>query len=169
MSMFNDIKWGFQDNDTECIVNSTLVSLFVKGFPAGRWSFLGPGSETKWYSSNTERPQGKWDRVAELMMIKFGESGHPVFRATSPFSRGMLRSQGGGKLSIQFCADGDTVETVFRTIVSVNQLSIHGAVSVLCEEYTSCRKRTGRRVVAAQSDPSFRASRLIDNDTYIFG
>ena len=43
------------------------------------WSFLGPGSEIKWYSTNNERPGGKWDRVAELMMIKFGESGHPSF------------------------------------------------------------------------------------------
>ena len=62
-------------------------------------------------------------------MIKFGESGHPVFRATSPLSRGTLKSRGGGKLSKIFCADGDTIETVFRTIISVNQLSNYGAVS----------------------------------------
>ena len=29
--------------------------------------------------------------MAELMMLKFGESGHPVFRATSPLSRGVRR------------------------------------------------------------------------------
>ena len=74
MSMFNDIIFGYKDNETECIANSTLVSVFAKRFPAGRWSFLGLGSETKWYSTNKER-----DRVAESMMIKFGESGHPVF------------------------------------------------------------------------------------------
>ena len=33
-----------------------------------------------WYSADKERPEGKWDRVAELMMINFGQSGHPVFR-----------------------------------------------------------------------------------------
>ena len=104
---------------------------------------------------------GKWDRVAELMMIKFGESGHPVFRARSPFSRGMLKSKGGGKLSFHFCADGETIETVFRTIISVNQLSIYGAVSDLCEEYRSCRTRTGRPVVAAQSDPLFAPADLL--------
>ena len=64
-----------------------------------------------------DKPQGEWDRVAELMMIKFGESGHPVFRATSLLSRGTLKSKGGGKLSIHFCADGGTIETVFRTII----------------------------------------------------
>ena len=45
MSMFNDIIWGSEDNETECIANSTLVSLFAKRFPAGPWSFLGPGEE----------------------------------------------------------------------------------------------------------------------------
>ena len=87
MSMFNDIIWGYEDNERECIANATLVSLFAKRFPAGRWSFFRPGSEKKWFSSYIDRPQGKWDRVAELMMIKFRESGHPVFRATSPFQR----------------------------------------------------------------------------------
>ena len=51
-------------------------------------------------------------------MLEFGESGHPIFRATSPLSKGVLKSKGGGKLSIHFCADGDTIETVFRTIIS---------------------------------------------------
>ena len=72
------------------------------------------------------------------------ESGHPVFRATSPLSRGTLESKGGRKLSIHFCADGDTIETVFRTILSVNQLSIYGAVSDLCDEYSTCQARTER-------------------------
>ena len=48
--------------------------------------------------------------------------------ATSPLSRGTLKSKGGGTLSLHFYADGDTIETVFRTIISVNQLSIYGAV-----------------------------------------
>ena len=71
MSMFNDIIWRNKDNEKECIVDSTLVSLFAKRFPAGRWSFLGRGPETMWYSTDKESPGGKWDRVAELMMIKF--------------------------------------------------------------------------------------------------
>ena len=60
-----------------------------------------------------------------------------------------------GKLSIHFCADEGTIETVFRTIISVNQLSFHGAVSDLCEEYKACHVRTERLVVAGQSDPLF--------------
>ena len=139
----------------------TLVSLFAKRFPAGRWSFLGPGSEKKWYSTYNERPRGEWDRVAELMMIKFRESGHLVFRATSSLSRGTLKIKGGGQLSIHFCADGDTIETVFRKIIAVIQLSIYGAVSDVCEEYSTCQTRTVRPVLAGQSDPLFEAGKLL--------
>ena len=59
--------------------NAQLVSLYAKRFESGRCPFLGFGSEKKWYSISADSPQGEWDRVAELMMIKFGESGHPFF------------------------------------------------------------------------------------------
>ena len=97
----------------------------------------------------------------ELMMIKFSESGHPVFRSTSSLSRGTLKSKGGGQLSIYFCADGDTIENVFRTIISVNQLSIYGAVSDLCEEYSTCQTNTVRPVLAEQSDPVLAPANLL--------
>ena len=67
-------------------------------------------------------------------MLTFAESGHPVFRAPSPLSRGQLNSKGGGKLSIHYSADLETIETVFRTITSVNQLSLYGAVAEMSEE-----------------------------------
>ena len=76
-------------------------------------------------------------KIAEKMMLTFAESRHPVFRATSPLSRGVLKSKGGGKLSIHYCADPATITTVFRTINSVNQLSLYGAVAETCEEYES--------------------------------
>ena len=50
---------------------------------------------------------------------------------------------------------GDTIETVFRTILSVNQLSIYWAVAELCEEYELCHDRTERPVVKGQSSSSF--------------
>ena len=48
-----DVQWHhmgelIKDNEQECIAYATLVSVFAKRFPAGRWSFLGPGSEQKW-------------------------------------------------------------------------------------------------------------------------
>ena len=65
------------------------------------------------------------------------------------------KSRGSGTLSIHFCADGETIETVFRTVISVDQLSIYGAVLDLCEECKTCHVRPGRPVVAGQSDPLF--------------
>ena len=159
-----DVRWHHMGNErqwTARVANATFVSVFAKKIPAGCWLFLGPGSEKKWYSTYTERPRGEWDRVAELMMIKFRESGHPVFRATSLLSRGTLKSKGGGKLSIHFCADGDTIDTVFRTIISVNQLSIYGAVSYVCEEYSTFQTRTGRPVLAGHLGPLFEPAKLL--------
>ena len=163
MSMFNDISWGSQDNEKECESNANLVSNYERRFSPGRWSFLRPGSEEKWYSTHESKPQGEWARVAELMMLKFGESGHPVFRSTSPLSRGVLESKVGGKLSMHCCADPGTIETVFRTIIDVNQLSLYGAVAEMCEEYESCHDRTGRLVVKGQSSPSFVPSVIKTN------
>ena len=59
------------------------------------------------------------------------------------------------------CVDQGTIETVFRTIVSVNQLSIYGAVSDLCEEFNICQGRTERPVLAEQSDPLFAPADLL--------
>ena len=69
------------------------------------------------------------------MLLEFAESEHPTFRATTPLSRCILKSKGYGKLSIHFTADYPTIETVFRIIISANQLSIHGAVATICEEF----------------------------------
>ena len=50
------------------------------------------------------------------------------------------------------------IRLVFRPFFSVNQLSIHGAVSDVCEE---CQTRTGRPELAGQSDPLFEPARLL--------
>ena len=70
MSMFNDISWRSKENKQECELSARLVSTYAKRFSPRRWSFLGPGSEKKWYSTHERKPQGEWDRVAELMMIR---------------------------------------------------------------------------------------------------
>ena len=169
MSMFNDISWGSKDNEKECESNARLVSLYAKRFGAGQWSFLGPGSEKKGYSISEDSPQGEWDKMAEKMMLEFAESRHPVFRATSPLSRGQLKSKGHGKLSIHFCDDLETIQTIFRIIVSVNQLSLYGAVAEMCKEYETFHDRTGQPVVGGQSSSSFvpsiiKTEVLLDRD-----
>ena len=96
MSMINDISCGTKDNEKECESNANLVSLHAKRFGTGQWSFLGPGSEKKWYSMEEISPQGIWDHIAEKMLLEFAESTCPIFRATTPLSRGQLRSKGHG-------------------------------------------------------------------------
>ena len=85
----------------------------------GQWSFSGPGSEKEWYCISEDSPQGVWDNIAEKMLFEFAESGCPIFRATSPLSRGQLESKGHGKLWIHYAVDLETVETIFRITSSV--------------------------------------------------
>ena len=103
---------------------------------------IGPGSEKKWYSAENS-PQGALDNIADQMLLELAESGHPTFRATTPLSRCQLKSKGHGKLSIHFAADEFTIDTIFRIIFSVNQLSIYGAVAAICEEFESHQDGSG--------------------------
>ena len=89
MSMFNDISCDRKDNKDECLANAGVVKVLARKFGVGQWSFIGPGSEKKWYSAEN-CPQGAWDNFAEEMLLEFADSGHPTFRATTPLSRGQL-------------------------------------------------------------------------------
>ena len=129
-------------NKDECLANAGVVKVLARRFGVGQWSFIGPGSEKKWYSAENS-PQGAWDNIAEEMLLEFAESGHPTFRATTPLSRGQLKSKGHGKLSIHFAADELTIETVFRITISANQLSIYGAVAAICEEFETHQDGSG--------------------------
>ena len=150
MSMFNDISCDRKDNKDECLANAGVVKVLARRFGVGQRSFIGPGSEKKWYSSENS-PQGAWDNIAEQMLLEFAESGHPTFRATTPLSRGILKSKGRRKLSIHLAADGDTVDTIYRIILSVNQLSVYGAVAAVCEEFESHQDGSGEPEILGQS------------------
>ena len=72
-----------------------------------------------------------------------------VSALTSPrtLSRGQLKSKGRRKLSKHFTTDQDTVDTSYRIILSVNQLSVYGAVAAICEEFEDHQDRTGQPVI----------------------
>ena len=144
MSMFNDISCGRRGNKEECLANARVVKVLAKKFGIGQWSFIGPGSEKKWYSGEENSPQGAWDqsyRGRNAVGIRTKRTSY--FRATTPLFRGFLKSKGHGKLSIHFTADYPTIETIFRIIISANQLSIHGAVANICEEFEAHQDRSG--------------------------
>ena len=117
--------------------NAEFMKTFAKRFGIGQWSFIGPGSEKKWYPSENS-PQGAWDHVAEEMLLKFAESGHPIFRSTTPLSRGKLKSKGKGKVSIHFSADQDTVDT----IIALFSLSISSVSTEQWQLYAMNMKAT---------------------------
>ena len=146
MSMFNDISCEGKGNKEQCLKDADFVKTFAKRFGIGQWSFIGPGSEKKWYPSENS-PQGEWDHVAEDMLLKFAESGHPIFRATTPLSGGKLKSKGKGKVSIHFSAEPETINTIYRIILSANQLSIYGAVAAICDEFVGQPDNTGEPVI----------------------
>ena len=153
MTMFNDISCGSRDNEKECLSNAKVLTQHANRFGRRQWTFNGPGSEKKWYSISEDSPR-EWDRTAEKMLVELVESGCPIFRATSPLSRGRLKSKGHGKLSIHYAADLETIETIFRIIVSANQLSLYGAVAEMCEECETLRDRSGQPVVKGESSSS---------------
>ena len=95
----------------------------------------------------TDKPDGSWDRTAEEIMLNFSGSGHPIFRASSAFARGEVRSKAGGKKSIHFNGSTETIELLLRTVVSANQLSIFGTMADLCDEVPK-RVRTPEKPAA---------------------
>ena len=79
VSMFNDISFDGKGNKEECLANARVVKVLAKKFGIGQWSFIGPGSEMKWYSGEENSPQGAWDHIADEVLLEFAESGHPIF------------------------------------------------------------------------------------------
>ena len=127
----------------ECLANARVVKVLARKFGIGQWSFIGPGSEKKWYSGEENSSQGARDHIADEKLLEFAESGHPIFRAAIALSRCILKSKGHGKLSIHFTAYYPTIETVFRIIIFANQLSIYGAVANIYEEFEAHQDRSG--------------------------
>ena len=136
-------------NKDECLKNANFVRTFAGRFGVGQWSIF-------------------WDQVLKrsgiLQRIAHKEPGTTccgskccwnsqkvdilLFRATTPLSRCILKSKGRGKLSIHFAADVDpTIDTFFRIILSVNQLSVYGAVAATGEEFENHQDGSGEREI----------------------
>ena len=54
---------GERGNPEKCETNSATAANYARRFPRGRWSFVGPGSEKKWYGTCSDQPDGKCDRL----------------------------------------------------------------------------------------------------------
>ena len=85
-----------------------IVWQMLDSYLCGQWSFIGLGSEKKWYTIKEDSPQEEEDNMAERMSLEFAESGCPIFRR---FKSIVWRSTGHGKLSIHYSADLETMKT----------------------------------------------------------
>ena len=54
-------------------------------------------------------------------------------------------------MSIHFTADQDTIDTIYRIILSVNQLNVYGPVAAICEEFEDDRDRTVQPVILVRT------------------
>ena len=112
-----------------------MVSEYAKSFAQGRWSLFKLGSEVKWNATDTVKPEGEWDRVASPRVENFIQKRSSHIHSDQCAGPRSIVEQRGGRKSIHFFADAEPFETIFRTILSANQLSIHGAVADLCDEF----------------------------------
>ena len=119
------------------------MKVFARRFGIGQWSFIGPGSEKKWFSSENS-PQGEpgttlrnkccWNlrKVGILFSVQRLHCPGVVSRAKGEESCRYTSLQIKTQL-IQFIA----------FILSVNQLSVYGAVANICEEFEAHQDRSG--------------------------
>ena len=84
------------------------------------------------------------------------------------FRTRIFAKQRGVKLSKHFWGDADTVGVDLRTIISVNQLSVYGAVADMCGELASrisdCSESVGRLVAEDKIRDHGSTNRFVDND-----
>ena len=79
MSMFNDIEW--KTNDENCISNAEKVKNYAMKFSEGHRTFLGPGSEEKWYGTSSYAQkkengilqQSKWCNDSKKRVILYSK------------------------------------------------------------------------------------------------
>ena len=69
---------------------------------------------------------------------------------------------------MHFCGDDNTAELILRTILSVSQLSIYGAVADMCDE-PACRisgwpERTDELVAQDNPETTVIPTEIVDNE-----
>ena len=142
MSMLNDIVWDAKGNFELCVT----IKEYAQRFLRGHWSCLGPTELTI---------ANQMDLGFELqrkMLQNFAGSGHPIFRCTSAVKRRGLGSKGGGKTSMHFNGSTQNIGLLLQMVISVNQLSLYGAVADMIEELPVGQRAPGKPATTGQLD-----------------
>ena len=152
-------------NKDERLADARVVKVLSRRFGVGQWFFIRPGSEKKCILSRTVlkdlglilRKKCSWNLQKADILLSVNNS----------IVQGQVKSKGQGKLSIHFIGDDFTIDTIFRIILSVIQLSVYGAVAALCEEFESHQDRSGKNeILMGQSIVlgEVKAEDLLQND-----
>ena len=64
-------------------------------FSQEHWTYLGPGSEEKWYGNTSYAQKGEGNSTANNMVQRYQETGHHVFKSISALSRRILKQKRG--------------------------------------------------------------------------
>ena len=146
MSMFNDVSCDKNGNKDECLKNANIVKTFAGRFGIGQWSFFWTRFWEKvvFFREQSTRCLGPYCGRGVATIRRKRTSYLPC---NDSLVQGQLKSKGKGKVSIHFTADQDTMNTIYRILLSVNQLSVYGAVAAICEEFEDHQDRTGQLVI----------------------
>ena len=134
MWMYNDID-GETEETENCIANALRITECARRFTQGHWSFLGPGSQRE---NGTEPvPTNRMENGIKLLKgwcSTLPKADILYFVSAAPWKEENWKSKGKGVKTIHFNCSEETIEVILRTIISFNQLSVHGAVADLCKE-----------------------------------
>ena len=95
------------------------------------------------------------------MLLNFVRSGHPIFRCTSALEKGQKRSKGWGKTTVHFTACEEKVQLLLKMVMSVNQLSLYGAIADMIQELPEDQRAPGRLVALDQIEEEIVTQLLI--------
>ena len=97
MSLFNDISCDTKGNKEECVANAKVVTILAKKFGIGQWSFIGPGSDKKWYSME-ENSHKEFGIILRTKCCWNSQKADILFSAQQLHCPGEVKSRGHGKL-----------------------------------------------------------------------
>ena len=126
MTMSNDITWWDKENARSCELCSQISPAVI----GHSWDLDQRRNGTELTLINQTETGTK--RLRKWWLIRRNRpSDIPWFQR--PWSR-WITKQRGGKKTILFNGSEQSVEFILRTVTSVNQLSIYGAVADMCRE-----------------------------------
>ena len=134
------LNWEMSENEDACVLNSkkfwNSTNCIGVREKISAWSSVIPLDPVLNRSGTGPIRTSRMEKEIELQILmvhNFAESGPPALRGTRASERGNLESKGSGKTCIHFCGDDVNMDLLLRTVISVNQVSIYGAVPDMCE------------------------------------